>query len=214
MNFEITQADVDQMPEEHRAKWQELVDARARGREEMRLAEERGEWNKVLTYQDSGNRAPALIRAAATMEGDELRELVGHWWSTTEAWSAVPELRDGMYDMIRRAAPVRVYADEAVGRPVPPETGEMTVYRGNLGEEPHGGSWSLERDVAERFARMAMSPRGMFLGMYRADGVPSVWRGTVKAEDVLGFFDDRQESEIVTDVVSNVELVAKGLEES
>ena len=37
----------------------------------------------------------------------------------------------------------------------------------------------------------------------------SIWRGWVDSDDVLGFFDDRGEQEIVTDHVYGVEKIAE-----
>lgn len=162
-----------------------------------------------LSRCESERRAPVLIEAGRGKDADRLRALLAEWWSVTEAWSGDPALREGMYDLVRRAAPVVSPCEDADAdsRPRPPDRGKFDVYRGNLGERPTGGSWTMERGVAERFAEMAAGPRGRYLGM-RGDGEPTVWRGTVDAADVLGFFDDRRESEVVTDVVTDVRRVS------
>lgn len=77
---------------------------------------------------------------------------------------------------------------------------EATVYRGNLGEhEPAGIFWTLDVEVAKKFASMGMSLRGKFLGMYREDGVPTVWEAKVDPGVILAHFVCRQEAEVIVD---------------
>jgi hypothetical protein len=54
---------------------------------------------------------------------------------------------------------------------------------------------------------MADGPRGRFLGMNREGGVPTVWRASVEPGDVLGYFDDRREREVVVDAVGLRDIV-------
>lgn len=222
MNFEITAEMVDDM----RRSAEEIADPALREEalanadrwegfleqqnERARLIAEKaneGDWTGALILCDSQERAPVLVRAMETLEGDDLRKLVAEWWSTTEAWSGVPELREGMMAGLRKASPVIVPSDDPGRHQEPPE-GRFKVYRGNLGETPQGGSWSLDREIAENFARMATGPRGQIVFGYPADGTGTIWQADCDSDDVLGFFDDRQEYEIVTDRVSNVEKIA------
>jgi hypothetical protein len=196
---------------EQRAMWERLLEQRAEGRRLIDEYVNAGDWNHALIMLDSQNRAPMLIRAGEELTDlDALRELVAEWWSTTEAWSGDPELREGMFRTIRNARPVIVPSEDVSRFQTPPE-GEFKVYRGNLGEEPYGGcgSWTLDPKIAEKFAAGATSLRGMLvLGMNpNRDGVPTVWEGTCRSKDVLGFFDDRHEYEIVTDVVSDIHAI-------
>lgn len=167
-----------------------------------------GDLSAALMFSGSHHRASLLAdwNERGLLDDDAVvRSLIEEHWSSTEAWSADTRLRETMYGLLRRSAPIRVLGEPE--RPLP--AGTLTVYRGNLGERPCGGSWTLDRATAEHFASMAMSPRGMFLGMYREDGVPSIWRATCDSEDVLGYFDDRGEREVVVEpgALDDVELV-------
>lgn len=187
--------------------WEEVLE---RQNERARFIADKansGDWDEALVFCDSQERAPILVRAMEALEGDALRELVAHHWSTTEAWSGNPDLREGMMAGLRKAAPVIVPSDDPGRHQGPPE-GRFRVYRGNLGETPQGGSWSLSRETAEMFARMATGPRGQIVLGYSADGTGTIWQADCDAADVLGFFDNRGEYEIVTDRVSNVEKIA------
>jgi hypothetical protein len=68
-------------------------------------------------------------------------------------------------------------------------SGELTVFRGHAGDEGLPGmSWTLSREKAEWFARR-----------FPEYGEPVVYAATVQAEDVLGYFTGRGESEVVVD---------------
>lgn len=171
-------------------------------------AANRGDFQEALILSDSQERPPIFARAGRELDGDALREIVTHWWSNVEAWGGNPELREGVMNALRKVAPVIVPSDDP-GRLQKPPEGRFKVYRGNLGELPSGGSWTLDKDVAIMFARMATGPRGQIVLGYPADGTGTVWSADVDSEDVLGFFDDRTEYEIVTDRVRNVEKVGE-----
>jgi hypothetical protein len=205
---DITPEMVEAIPEAERGPWLEVLERQERRKRLIAERANAGDWGEALMLCDSPERAPLLVRAMQTLDGDALRELIADWWSTTEAWSGNPELREGMMDGLRKAAPVIVPSDDP-GRHQTPPDGRFTVYRGNLGETPQGGSWSLDKDTAISFARLATGPRGQIVFGYPADGTGTVWSADCDAADVLGFFDDRQEYEIVTDRVSNVEKVGE-----
>ena len=89
-----------------------------------------------------------------------------------------------MLDLFHRVGYVSDCDDQLVG--------ELTIYRGTFGDDPRGGlSWTLDADkaawVADRGAR----------GL--AEGPPTVWRATVYSADILGYFTERQEAEVVVD---------------
>jgi hypothetical protein len=102
-----------------------------------------------------------------------------------------------MLDLFRLAAPV--YDTDIRARP-----GMRMIYRGNLGEHPRLGlSWTFSREKAEWFAEYALnSPRAGFLRLKRADGaepVPTVWVAQIPAKKILGYFNVRDEEEVVPD---------------
>lgn len=199
------------LPEDQRAVWQEMLDKRAEGKRMIAEALNSGDFHEAMILSGSDDRGPILARAGRELEGAALRKVVEDWWSVTEAWGGDPELRDGVMDAIHKAAldgPVIVPSEDA-GRPQKPPEGRFKVYRGNLGEIPQGGSWSLERSVAEQFARMASGPRGQLVLGMSGPGPAAIWQGWVDSADVLGFFDDRREAEIVTDHVYGIQKIAE-----
>jgi hypothetical protein len=199
------------LPDDERKHWEQAVENSRRRPLLIAEALNAGNWDGALVMSDSQERGPILARAGRELEGAALREVIEDWWSTTEAWGGDPELRDGVMDAIHKAAldgPVIVPSDDP-GRLQKAPEGRFEVYRGNLGETPQGGSWTLDREVAERFARMASGPRGQIVLGMSGPGPGSIWRGWVEADDVLGFFDDRHEYEIVTDHVYGIEKIAE-----
>ncbi len=65
---------------------------------------------------------------------------------------------------------------------------EIRIYRGQSIADPIGLSWTLEKTVAECFAR---GHRGLLVSN------PVILEATVAKTDVAGFYQERQESEIV-----------------
>jgi hypothetical protein len=181
----------------------ELEEAREAFAGWKRDLEERRAYSEALALYASEQRAEALVRWADDLSDDEVRALLTEWWTMTEAWSGDEGLRAGMLGLLRRVSPLCV-TDEGEMEP----SGVLTIYRGNLGEDARlGHSWSLDLETAQKFAQMANSPRGMFLGMYREDGVPSVWRALVNSHDILGYFNDRGEREIVVDPATLLDVI-------
>jgi hypothetical protein len=142
-------------------------------------------WESKLMVCDSQRRGIELIRAAAGtgLTDDEKRRLINEFWTVCEAWG---DMLDYALAVLARLKPV--------GDPLP-ERGTLTVYRATGGLAPDGGCWTLRRDVADFFARMINSPRGAILGIHSL--APTVWRAEVDAKDVLGYFDTRNEAEVV-----------------
>jgi hypothetical protein len=194
MNIFPTPEEIAALPEKDRKVWEELAEQRRQGQERIRELILDGDYDQALALTGSEDRARLLCAWAPRLTDEEVRGLLRDWWSSTEAWSGKPELREGMMSLIKRAAQVIVLNEDSEDM-LP--TGYLTVFRGNLGEQPGTGSWTLDVEIAERFAQMSSSLRGMFLGMYREDGVPTVWQATVLSDKVLGYFNDRNEREIV-----------------
>lgn len=209
----LTQEQIDAMPEGDRPMWQQLVDAKARKDEVVHEAMEEGDYDQVLMLHGSEQRALPLIACCSEVSTDKARELVKKWWSVTEAWSGDPMLRAGMHDLIKRVAYVETF-DHNNPRPLP--SGLVQIFRGNNGEVPDGvGSWTLDYDQACFFASATKSLRGMFLGLYDENGVPSIWQAYVPSGKVLGYFDDRAEQEVVVDAADliDVTLIAEARDE-
>jgi hypothetical protein len=206
-HYEPTQEQLDALPPESRAMWEDV--ARRKAEQEKLiddLAAER-KFGEALVFVGSESRAEKLVDWDEQYHytDEEARQLVTDFWSVTEAWSGDQRLRDGMFNLLKRVAPIHVTTDPEYGDVRPLNySATHTVYRGNLGETPgaYMSSWTLDPKVGELFANMSAGPRGWFLGMARTDGeegVPTVWQGTVDAADILGYFDDRSEQEVVID---------------
>lgn len=215
MKFDITPEMIEAIPESERGPWLEHLERHERGLAEMRRLEEEGKFHEALGFYESQERAGALVRWADRLDDDEVAELLAAWWSSTEAWGGSAELRKGMYALLRRAGTIYVgsddeekhgdlFGDEAVCAiaELGDEDGNLTIYRGNAGENPrHGHAWTLSKETAEFFSRMPWSLRGtiVFGITPPEDGVPTIWRATVAADAVLAYFDDRGETEVVVD---------------
>jgi hypothetical protein len=70
----------------------------------------------------------------------------------------------------------------------------IQVFRGTCyaPEGCRGLSWTLRRDIAERFAI-----KGAFLGSRPKGAIPYLVTATLRKRDVLAYFDGRDEAEIV-----------------
>lgn len=192
------------MPPEQREMWESMVEQHRLGIAEMeRLASER-KFRAALGIAESQDRADRLIAwdEQYHLTDDEVREVLESEWSHTEAWSGDERLRNGMMGFLRRVAPLFVYGDDDEREHVNALSPEpLTIYRGNLGEPPGGGSWTLDPETAERFATQMASLRGrVVFGIEpKPDHVPTVWRALIDPRHILGYFNDRAEREVVVD---------------
>lgn len=225
MKFEITPEMIEAIPEADRGPWLEHLERQEQADAHVRELEEEGKFLQALGLYDSQERAQALVRWADRLDDDELAELLAHWWTSTEAWGGVPELRKGMYALLRRAGPIYVgndeegkhgdlFGDEAVSaiEEFADADGNLTIYRGNAGEDPrHGHAWTLSKETAQFFSRMPWTTRAQIVfGIVTAeDDAPTVWQASVAAADVLAYFDDRGEKEVVVDpeTLTDVEMI-------
>jgi hypothetical protein len=142
-----------------------------------------GDYSNALSRLGSGSMAQGLLELDTTygpLSVDELRAVLSEHWPRTDApGDAVPEL----LALFRRAG----YVSDTERR----LEGELTVYRGTFGDEPQLGiSWSLSEEKATWFARR--------LGLKGA----ATWRGKVDASQILGYFVERNEYEVVVDPAS------------
>lgn len=211
--FELTREFVAALPDEgSRAMFSKVLDLRdaALAESDARAADR--EFSRALVVYGSEQIAERLISwdEMYHFTHAETELLLSRYWEVAEAWSGNDRLREGMFGLLRRVAPL-LCPDG--GEPLP--AGTLTVYRGNLGEEPGGGSWTLDPEVASRLSTLASGPRGMFLGIYREDGIPTVWRGDADASAVLGYFGGRGESEVVLEAgsVRNVTKIKEAIQD-
>lgn len=198
---EITDEMLAAMTPEQREPWLQYREQKKRADAYVADLVARRVYNEALNLTDSKHRAALLVGwdEQQPLTVKETRALLAQYWSITEAWSGDDRLREGMMRLIRRVAPFFVYGEDDDGHISALTPEPLTIYRGNLGETPGTGSWTLDIATAEKFATMANTLRGKFLGMYREGGIPSVWRAEVDAPKILGYFNDRDEREVVVD---------------
>lgn len=149
----------------------------------------------------SHNRAAVIAELdGLDLEPELLREILAYQWPVVDGSRA-------HYDAILRIFERAGFTTDQEGftpddLPTDDE-GDVEIFRGNVGEDPALGlSWTLDRDVAERFAAAPFQIRARILGYgaHREDGeepIASVWGGWVWPENVLGYFDGRGEKEII-----------------
>jgi hypothetical protein len=120
---------------------------------------------------------------------DELRQLFASFWTNAE----LPyRYHDEVLSMLGWLHPVTDNDDEL--------NGELTIYRGVSGiGSAEGIAWTLDIDKARWFARR----------LVLVNRNPRLYRATVHADDVLGYFTGRGESEVLVDPahLRNVELI-------
>ncbi len=158
-----------------------------------RMAED-GDYVGALRQLGSHDVASAIVKLDADwgLWDDDLRAVLREHWTRCDAHRHV---REEMLDLFRRAGYVSS-PERQFDKPI-------TVYRGNLGEDPRlGFSWTLSKAKARWFALYAFGPRAAWLGLDRADGgerIPTVWQATVPPDAILGYFNDRREREVIVD---------------
>lgn len=160
---------------------------------QAREAHGRGDWNRYVDLHERPYRFDALMDAMLNDFGEEdpkqFWRLVGRVWTNSEnIWQNL----DGWLSVWSYEAPFRDHAMEEDDRAALASLPDaIQVWRGvSHPDAAEGMSWSTDKAKAEWFARRfaAMEGRGALLAS-----------GTVRKADVLAYFSDRSESEIVVD---------------
>jgi hypothetical protein len=141
-------------------------------------AADEGEYVNAVSRLGSFDVAKGIVMLDSEygLSADEAREILRNHWTRADS---PRESVEAILRIFYRAG----YVSDASAR----LTGELTVYRGTFGDDPSGGiSWTLSSERAHWFARR-LGPGG------------AVWSATVDADDVLGYFTDRKEEEIIVD---------------
>lgn len=146
----------------------------------------------------SEHRAAALVAALhATPTPAGKNELLREWFNACDAIGPYAEpLREEFL-----SAGFVTDADELPKLPA-------TVWRAcwDDSDPEQGLSWTLDRAFAEKFARSLTSIRAQFLGYYRTDARPVIWRA--RCPEALGYLNSRSEREIIPARLTHVRLVA------
>jgi hypothetical protein len=138
-----------------------------------------GDYTGALSRIGSASVPAALIEIASRTDvtDDELRQLVRAHWDRCDLPG---DQLDGILRVFHRIG----YVSDAPRR----LEGELTIYRGTFGDDPRLGlSWTLSEERARWFAGR--------LGEKHA----AVWRAKVDSSDLLGYFVERDEAEVVAD---------------
>lgn len=144
----------------------------------------------ALAMCGSQERTEPLLSAMQQMEPREALELFAEWWPVCDdtfefTESVVDTLMATSYDLDWRDV---LTDDDRKKFDALPD--QIMVWRGSDESTIKGACWSLDRAVAEKFARghrMMWNPR------------PTLARAVVSKWDVLFFFTDRDESEVLLD---------------
>lgn len=157
---------------------------------EKHIAEliEEGKWEKVFTLYETPFRLEKFIEHANAMDDKS------YWKCLRFAWQHCETLWPYRYVFIelfnanrKQRGYLMTTGDKAVLKSLP---NEFKVYRGFTGEEFEGLSWSTSKAKAKWFANRFAEVDGLY---------PMLVTAKAKKEDVLAYFGDRGEKEIVID---------------
>lgn len=146
------------------------------------------ELDALLMREDSYSRLPVLLEMGPYIYRDVYLKLLGSWWSSCdnisehagEVWN---DIRDfGIAD----ARPLMM--DEAEQQAFAQLPDDVTVYRGCYANNKWGMSWSLNKEVAERFP---------FLNRYQRPSRPLLVKARIQKQDIVALKLDRNESEVI-----------------
>jgi hypothetical protein len=141
------------------------------------------EYSSALLRLSSSQRAQGIVylSEAHGFSDEQLRDVLREYWTICDGPG---DVTDALLDLFRRASYV---SDTDCTL-----EGELTIYRGTFGDDPRGGlSWTLDRKHAEWFAQRGAR------GVPRDRSEQTVWRATVDASSILGYFTGRGEAEVI-----------------
>jgi hypothetical protein len=143
-------------------------------------AADEGDYSTALSRLGSGLVADGIVEldeVYGPLTDDELRAVLSEHWTRTDAPG---DAVGALLALFWRA--------EYVSDTEHQLEGELTIYRATFGDDPRGGiSWSLSEAKARWFAERL------------SDADATIWRANVEASDVLGYFVEREEDEVVVD---------------
>ena len=150
----------------------------------------RAELRKRLQFADSYTRAGRLFEVFTMDQSPEAWALVGQHWNSCDNLAAYRSHFDFLFRLYRtqHGFPIAEAMDAEARAVYDALPAVVTVYRGCYERNRRGMSWTLERDVAERFPSLTR---------YRGPGQPLLVTGHVKRADVAFITLDREESEVV-----------------
>lgn len=162
-----------------------------------------GDWDKLLGFADSQNRAAVLVEALDhCTEADERTSLLAEWFNSCDALAPQRE------QLRAHLEQTTFFTDEEGAASVP--NFPVTVYRGAWDDDETdlALSWTTDLTFAERFARGLVGARArLILGMYREEGTPTIYRGT--CVEAYGYLNSRGEHEVIAKKVRAVRPISQ-----
>jgi hypothetical protein len=169
--------------------------------EGLEQAEADGDWSSYVDLHEKPYRLDAILCAAhrgLTDHPSSYWQLVGHVWIASEnIFQNLEEWREVW------GAPLddrRACMSESDSRSLDALSDQFEVWRGtSYRNSVNGLSWTLDEEKATWFARR-----------FRSEPNPLLVKGTVKKSDVLAYFGQRGEREIVSMQVSIISVTEIG----
>ncbi|MCK1344464.1 MULTISPECIES: hypothetical protein [unclassified Bradyrhizobium] len=154
-----------------RAQWEEALAER--------------DWLKFVCVYERPHRLEGFFYIADECTHDDYWNTLGFVWSDSEnIWQNIDAWQE-LWNCDRPNKLASMNEQERAALAALPS--DLTIYRGFTEGRLHGMSWTLDRDVAVRFAKRFRGPRA------------AIATARAKKSDVHAFFDDRQEREIVVE---------------
>lgn len=156
------------------------------------------EAQKIMMWCNSYERMPTLLGLFYEMEYSDWAKLLGQEWSCCDNISLYKSTLAGF---LKKPIPEMMDEEELRAFDQLPEV--FTIYRGCYSKNKHGLSWTLSKEVAEKFPTYHR---------YRGEGVPLVITAQVKKAKVAALKMSRQEQETITyrpKIISIDELIAE-----
>ena len=151
-------------------------------------AKQEGDWHSYVFLHER----PWRLDAVLDIVGDARLTDIDYWTLLGQVWTDsenIWQVLDGWRNLLASHRAGREHlmtAEEQAAHAALPET--VTVYRGAVaGRNEAGLSWTLDRAKAAWFSGRRMEGKGR----------PVVLTGTVAKADVLAFFQDRGEDEVL-----------------
>lgn len=168
---------------------EKLIEAIAASRTQYEKLCAEGDFESALSCVYKPHRRQFLLNLIREHGVDRLYSAIRSVWISVDFFSHDHWLWCEVWEYVRESEGGRsqvIHADDCPIFDALPD--ELTVYRGfqrEEGGEEYGWSWSLNRETAEWFARRW------------PNGEPMIATMTVNKSDVLAYFNDRNEAEIV-----------------
>lgn len=155
-------------------------------------------WDRMVNGECTPSEAKNLVGSYARLDF-AIKAWHAGYLTIDEILSDLPELwrgsdpddTDPRFLSLWRAAWMRNHERYVRdGEPLP-RSQDITVYRGQMPNDPVGIAWSLDKSIAERFARGAGLRTKVMHGV--------IYTATTDRRRVLGYLTGRGESEVVLD---------------